>query len=134
MVLYHGVCGLYRHDETDKWSNVREKVVRIRVVETGHEKIRLKALFVRYGYLYFVYGLISIYLANATELLNSSNRMLQMVSLLLYLFCLILYLLFLINVLLTLIRKKRRLFYEKASHTYTVSTLEVAKTKESAGE
>jgi len=26
------------------------------------------------------------------------------------------------------------LFYEKASHTYTVSTLEVAKTKESAGE
>ena len=111
-----------------------KKVVRIRVVETGHEKIRLKALFVRYGYLYFVYGLISIYLANATDLLNSSNRMLQMVSLLLYLFCLILYLLFLINVLLTLIRKKRRLFYEKASHTYTVSTLEVAKTKESAGE
>ena len=111
-----------------------KKVVRIRVVETGHEKIRLKALFVRYGYLYFVYGLISIYLANATDLLNSSNRMLQMVSLLLYLFCLILYLLFLINVLLTLIRKKRRLFYEKASHAYTVSTLEVAKTKESAGE
>ena len=81
-----------------------------------------------------MYGLISIYLANATELLNSSNRMLQMVSLLLYLFCLILYLLFLINVLLTLIRKNGVCFMKKASHTYTVSTLEVAKTKESAGE
>ena len=119
MVLYHGVCGLYRHDETDKWSNVREKVVRIRVVESGHEKIRLKALFVRYGYLYFVYGLISIYLANATDLLNSSNRMLQMVSLLLYLFCLILYLLFLINVLLTLIRKNGVCFMKSQPHLYS---------------
>lgn len=53
-----------------------KKVVCIWVVEIGYEKICLKVLFVCYGYLYFVYGLISIYLVNVIELLNFFNRML----------------------------------------------------------
>lgn len=100
-----------------------KKIVRIQVVEEGREKIRFRALFVRYGYLYFVYGLISIYMSDSADLLNASNRMLQLVSLMLFLFCILLLGLFILNVLVVLIRRKRRLFYENASHTYTISTI-----------
>ncbi|OTN86333.1 hypothetical protein A5819_003167 [Enterococcus sp. 7E2_DIV0204] len=109
---------------------IGKKVVRIQVVEEGHEKIRFRALFIRYGYLYVVYGLISSYMTSSADLLNSSNRMLQLVSFMLFLFCSFLLLLFFINVLYVLIRKKRRLFYEKASHTYTISTIKREKNVE----
>ncbi|MTD38021.1 hypothetical protein GIX45_05110 [Erwinia sp. CPCC 100877] len=100
-----------------------KKIVRIKVVEEQREKIRFKALVIRYGYLYIVYGLISSFLAGSAGLLNSSNRMLQLVTLMLFLICLFLLFLFVLNVGYVLVRKKRRLFYEKASHTYTVSTI-----------
>lgn len=109
---------------------IGKKVVRIRIVEEGQTKIRLRALFFRYGYLYFLYGFISIYLTEASSLLNSNNRMLQLVSLFIYLFCVALLFLFILNILYTLIRRRRRLFYENASHTYTISTIEVKKTEE----
>lgn len=100
-----------------------KKIVRIQVVEEGREKIRFRALFVRYGYLYFVYGLITTYMSDSANLLNSNNRLLQLVSLMLFLFCALLLCLFILNVLVVLIRRKRRLFYENASHTYTISTI-----------
>ncbi|EOL45852.1 VanZ family protein [Enterococcus caccae] len=104
-----------------------KKVVRIRVVEEGREKIRFRALVIRYGYLYIVYGLISLYMTNSADLLNSNNRMLQLVSFMLFLFCSFLFVLFFINVLYVLVRKNRRLFYEKASRTYTISTIKEKK-------
>ncbi len=100
-----------------------KKIVRIKIVQEGRERISFKALFVRYGYLYFVYGLISLFISGPAGLLNSSNRMLQLVTLMLFLFCLFLLFLFAINVVYVLFSKKRRLFYEKASHTYTISTI-----------
>lgn len=109
---------------------VGKKVVRIQVVEEGHQKITFKALFIRYGYLYFIYGLINFYMIGAADLLNTDNRMLQLVSLMLFLFCLLLLFLFMVNILVVLIRKKRRLFYELASHTYTVSTIKREKKTE----
>jgi len=102
-----------------------KKVVRIRIVEKKREHISLRALVVRYGYLYFLYGLISWYMASASQLLNSDNRLLQVVAFILYLLCLALLLLFIVSVCATFIQKKRRLFYEKASHTYTISTIQV---------
>lgn len=107
-----------------------KKMVRIQVVEAGRDKIRFSALFIRYGYLYFVYGFLSFYLTSSANLLNSENRMLQLVSFMLFLLCSFLLLLFFINVLYTLFRKKRRLFYEKASHTYTISTIKDQKNRE----
>lgn len=107
-----------------------KRVVRIRIVQEGKVRIRFKALVVRYGYLYFVYGLISLFLADAADLLNSSNRLLQLVSLMILLFCLFLLVLFLVNVCSVLFKKNCRLFYEKASHTYTVSTIDVASKEE----
>lgn len=92
-------------------------------MEEGHEKVRFKALLVRYGWLYIGYGLISIYLSDSAGLLNSSNRQLQLVSLMLFLFCLFFLFLFAFNICYVLIRRKKRLFYENASHTYTISTL-----------
>ncbi|MCA5013368.1 MULTISPECIES: VanZ family protein [unclassified Enterococcus] len=103
---------------------IGKKIVRIKIVQEGREKISFNALFIRYGYLYFVYGLISLFIAGPAELLNSTNQMLQLVTLMIFLFCMLLLLLFVLNVTYVLLRKKRRLFYEKASHTYTVSTIE----------
>jgi glycopeptide antibiotics resistance protein/uncharacterized RDD family membrane protein YckC len=108
-----------------------KKIVRIKVVEEQREKIRFKSLVVRYGYLYIVYGIISSFLAGSAGLLNSSNRMLQLVTLMLFLFCLFLLFLFVLNVGYVLVRRKRRLFYEKASHTYTISTIKREKNAES---
>ncbi|MEI5992877.1 VanZ family protein [Candidatus Enterococcus mansonii] len=107
-----------------------KKIVRIRVVEEGRGKIRFRALVIRYGYLYVVYGLISLYMTSSADLLNSNNRMLQLVSFMLFLFCSLLLLLFCINILYVLIRKNRRLFYEKASRTYTISTIKEKKNEE----
>lgn len=107
-----------------------KRVVRIRIVQEGKVRIRFKALVVRYGYLYFVYGLISLFLTDAADLLNSSNRLLQLVSLMILLFCLFLLVLFLVNICSVLFKKNCRLFYEKASHTYTVSTIDVASKEE----
>jgi glycopeptide antibiotics resistance protein/uncharacterized RDD family membrane protein YckC len=107
-----------------------KKIVRIRIVEENHVRVRFRALFIRYGYLYFLYGVISWYMTAAAAFLNSNNRLLQAVSLILFLFCVLLLFLFLLNIIYTIVRKTRRLFYEKASHTYTISTIKVSKEQE----
>lgn len=107
-----------------------KKVVRIRLVQEGKAKIQFKALVIRYGYLYFVYGFISLFLADSGELLNSSNQLLQLITLMIFFFCLFLLFLFILNVCFVLFKKNRRLFYEKASHTYTVSTIKGGPTEE----
>ncbi|WP_086348157.1 VanZ family protein [Candidatus Enterococcus clewellii] len=110
------------------WTNgqtLGKKFVRIRVVEEGQSKLRFRALFLRYGYFYYIFGLTSAFLAYAANWLNSTNRWLQIVSLILTIFCFLLNTLFVINIGYSVLRKRRRLFYEKASHTYTVSTIEV---------
>jgi uncharacterized RDD family membrane protein YckC len=102
-----------------------KKVVRIKVMEDGQSKVRFRALFIRYGYFYYIFSLSSAYLSSAATWLNSGNRWLQIVSLILTIFCFLLNTLFVINIGYAILKKRRRLFYEKASHTYTVSTIKV---------
>lgn len=110
------------------WTNgqtLGKKVVRIRIAEEAQSKVRFRALFMRYGYFYYIFSLSSAFLAYATNWLNSGNRWLQIVGLILTIFCFLLNTLFVINIGYSILRKRRRLFYEKASHTYTVSTITV---------
>lgn len=102
-----------------------KKAVKIRIAEEGQQKVRFRALFMRYGYFYYIFSLTSAFLGYAEHWLNSGNRWLQVVGLILTIFSFLLNTLFVINIGYSIIRKKRRLFYEKASHTYTVSTIDV---------
>ncbi len=58
------------------------------------------------------------------QIMNSTtNTVLQMSAVFISLGVLLLQGIFILNILLSFLRKKRILFYEKASHTYTVSTI-----------
>lgn len=59
---------------------------------------------------------------------STTNTVLQMSAVFISLGVLLLQGIFILNILLSFLRKKRILFYEKASHTYTVST--IAQTKD----
>lgn len=111
-----------------------KKVVRIKVMEEGQSSVRFRALFMRYGYFYYIFSLSSAYLSSAATWLNSGNRWLQIVSLILTIFCFLLNTLFVINIGYSILKKRRRLFYEKASHTYTVSTIKVKEKFEKSSE
>lgn len=111
-----------------------KKVVRIKVMEEGQSTVRFRALFMRYGYFYYIFSLSSAYLSSAATWLNSGNRWLQIVSLILTIFCFLLNTLFVINIGYSILKKRRRLFYEKASHTYTVSTIKVKEKFEKSSE
>ncbi|MBP1044825.1 VanZ family protein [Enterococcus sp. BWM-S5] len=102
-----------------------KKAVKIRIVEEGQSRIRFRALFMRYGYFYYIFSISSAFLSSAAIWLNSSNRWLQIVSFILTIFCFFLNTLFVINIGYSILKKRRRLFYEKASHTYTISTITV---------
>lgn len=102
-----------------------KKAVKIRIVEEGQSRIRFRALFMRYGYFYYIFSISSGFLSSAAIWLNSSNRWLQIVSFILTIFCFLLNTLFVINIGYSILKKRRRLFYEKASHTYTISTITV---------
>lgn len=113
---------------TNGWT-LGKKIVRIRLVEQDRERISLKALIIRYGYLYFLFYGLSWLGQLLQQIMNSTtNTVLQMSAVFISLGVLLLQGIFILNILLSFLRKKRILFYEKASHTYTVST--IAQTKD----
>ncbi|KAF1301486.1 VanZ family protein [Enterococcus saccharolyticus] len=101
-----------------------KKAVRIRLIEEGQSRIRFRALAKRYGLLYLVYvtlGRIGLWLAPSGLEENYFQLVVMlMISLLIWL----LQAIFVLNIAWSVIRKKRQLFYEKRSHTQTISTIE----------
>lgn len=100
-----------------------KKVVRIKVVEPDREHIRLWSLVKRYSAFYLLlYGLLQIFNYTMTHL-PTNNHSVFIAYVTFGLMSLGILLLFLFNLLYALIRRKTRLFHDKASHTYTISTL-----------
>lgn len=100
-----------------------KKIVRIRVVENNHQHITLKALFMRYGLLYFIYGGIGQLGTIFAPLVGDKNHFLVGIASFITIGATIIQFLFVVNVLWSVIRKKRQLFYEKRSGTYVISTI-----------
>lgn len=98
-------------------------LVKIRIAENGHEKISFWALFKRYGILYFFYGGYSHLLQAVLPLIRSDNHFLTAISSGLSLVGLLLSGGFAVIIGWSFITRKRILFYERSSHTYTVSTV-----------
>lgn len=102
---------------------IGKKVVRIKVVEKGRNHIRFWSLVKRYSALYLLlYGLLMIFQYTLTHL-TTDNHTIFIAYLMFGLISLGILLLFLFNLLYALIRRKTRLFHDKASHTYSISTL-----------
>lgn len=106
-----------------EWSNCRKKIVRIQVVEKNREHIRLWSLVKRYSAFYLLmYGLLQIFQYTMNHL-TTTNHTVFIAYVTFGLISLGILLLFLFNLLYALIRRKHRLFHDKASHTFTISTL-----------
>ena len=102
---------------------IGKKVVRIQVTENGRDHIRFSSLVKRYSALYFLlYGLLMIFQFTLTHL-TTTNHTVFIAYVTFGLLSLGILLSFLFNLLYALIRRKNRLFHDKASHTYTISTL-----------
>lgn len=102
-----------------------KKIVRIRIVQDNRDRLSFKALVIRYGYLYFLFyglGWLSQILQQIT---NHTSGVLQVSGLFIILGISFAQFIFVLNILLSFLRKKRVLFYEKASNTHTISTIEV---------
>lgn len=102
---------------------VGKKIVRIQVVEKNREHIRLWSLVKRYSAFYLLmYGLLQIFQYTMNHL-TTTNHTVFIAYATFGLISLGILLLFLFNLLYALIRRKHRLFHDKASHTFTISTL-----------
>ncbi|WP_413537810.1 VanZ family protein [Enterococcus malodoratus] len=102
---------------------VGKKIVRIQVVEKNREHIRLWSLVKRYSAFYLLmYGLLQIFQYTMNHL-TTTNHTVFIAYVTFGLISLGILLLFLFNLLYALIRRKYRLFHDKASHTFTISTL-----------
>ncbi|WP_122644979.1 VanZ family protein [Enterococcus mediterraneensis] len=102
-----------------------KKAVRIRVVEEQREKIRFSALLKRYGILYFFYGGIGQLTALLAPLVQSRNHFIVAISVFLSLCGGVLQVVFFLTIGWSFFKKRRQLFYEKQSHTYTISTIPI---------
>lgn len=103
-----------------------KKLVQIRVVEEGRTHIRFSTIVKRYGILYLFYlGFAQIVAAVSPQLMNSHDHLVVAVSGILTFVGTALQIIFVVSVLWGMIRKKRRLFYETATDTYTISTIKV---------
>ncbi|MGG5306728.1 VanZ/RDD domain-containing protein [Enterococcus pernyi] len=100
-----------------------KKIVRIKLVEDGRERIRFRALFIRYAYLYFLFYGLGWLSQLVGPVINQATGVTQMSAVFIFLCTLVAQFIFGLNLFLSFIRKKRVLFYEKASHTYTISTI-----------
>lgn len=85
----------------DTW----QKIVRIRLVEEDRERISLKALMIRYGYLYFLYGLSWLGQLLQQIMNSTTNTVLQMSAVFISLGVLLLQGIFILNILLSFLRK-----------------------------
>lgn len=101
-----------------------KRIGRIKIVADDNSKLRFKSLFVRYAYLYFIFYGLSWTAQLVQEISNHTTGVTQMTSVFIYLGILFAQFIFVLNIILSFIRKKRVLFYEKASHTHTISTIE----------
>ncbi|MGH1867105.1 VanZ family protein [Enterococcus durans] len=101
-----------------------KKIVRIKIVADDNSKLSFKSLFVRYAYLYFIFYGLSWISQLLQIVFDHTTGVTQMTSVFIYLGILFAQFIFVLNIILSFIRKKRVLFYEKASHTHTISTIE----------
>lgn len=101
-----------------------KKIVRIKIVADDNSKLSFKSLFVRYAYLYFIFYGLSWISQLLQIVFDHTTGVIQMTSVFIYLGILFAQFIFVLNIILSFIRKKRVLFYEKASHTHTISTIE----------
>lgn len=101
-----------------------KKIVRIKIVADDNSKLSFKSLFVRYAYLYFIFYGLSWISQLLQIVFDHTTGVTQMTSVFIYLGILFAQFIFVLNIILSFIRKKRVLFYEKASHKHTISTIE----------
>jgi glycopeptide antibiotics resistance protein len=118
VIIYFMILCYFLNGQT-----IGKKIVRIRVAEKDHPHIRFWTLVKRYGFLYLFFGGIWRAIGLFTPSVNSTNRTLQMASLLIILLCLGTLFLLVMNLLIAFITRKKVLFYEKISHSYSVSTI-----------
>jgi glycopeptide antibiotics resistance protein len=107
-----------------KGQTIGKKLVRIRVMEENHSRVRLSALFKRYALVYLIYIGASRVNDLFTPFLQTSHHLLLPVSLLIILIFSILQLGFYCNILWSVMKKQPRYFYEKRTKTYLISTIE----------
>ncbi|WP_312541081.1 VanZ family protein [Enterococcus sp.] len=101
-----------------------KKMVRIRLMQEGRQRISFSALFLRYGLFYLIYASISRVNLLFAPFLQSDSDLLLIVSLLMVLLFGLLQFGFYLNLIWGAIRKEPRFFYEKRSKTYTISTVQ----------
>ncbi|MDT2570839.1 VanZ family protein [Enterococcus raffinosus] len=118
VVLYFMLVMYFWNGQT-----IGKKVVRIKVVEKNREHIRFWSLVKRYSAFYlFLNGLLQIFNFTMNHL-SIADHSIFIAYVTFGFMSLGILLLFLFNLLYALIRRKNRLFHDKASHTYTISTL-----------
>ncbi|THE15998.1 VanZ like protein RDD [Enterococcus hirae] len=118
VILYFMIVPYVTNGQT-----IGKKIVRIRIVENEREKVSFRALFIRYAYLYLLFFGLSWLAQLVGPVMNHSTGVIQVSALFVFLGTLIAQLVFILNILLSYVRKKRVLFYEKASQTHTISTI-----------
>ncbi|OTP11937.1 VanZ/RDD domain-containing protein [Enterococcus sp. 10A9_DIV0425] len=118
VILYFMIVPYVTNGQT-----IGKKIVRIRIVENEREKVSFRALFIRYAYLYLLFFGLSWLGQLVGPVMNHSTGVIQVSALFVFLGTLIAQLVFILNILLSYVRKKRVLFYEKASRTHTISTI-----------
>lgn len=118
IMFYFMICMYFWNGQT-----IGKKIVRIKVVEKDRQHLRFSSLVKRYSALYLLlYGLLQIFQFTMTHL-TTTNHTIFIAYVTLGFVSLGILLLFLFNLLYALIRRKSRLFHDRASHTYTISTL-----------
>lgn len=92
-------------------------------MEEKKERISFKALLIRYSYLYFLFYGLSWAIQFSQQIMDQSTGVLQMTAIFVFMGLMFAQGIFVLNLVLSFVRKKSVLFYEKASHTYTISTI-----------
>ncbi|EUJ31978.1 hypothetical protein MFLO_07307 [Listeria floridensis FSL S10-1187] len=98
-------------------------LVRIRIINTTHTRINFRQLFGRYALLYYVTGGLIMVPLNQQVQATATTQ----INLILIVTSLAVLFLFGLHLLINLFRKDKRLFYEKMSHTLTISTFKSKK-------
>lgn len=101
-----------------------KKIVRIRVVSDNGKRLSFKALFIRYGYLYFLFYGLAWLSQTIQHITDHTTGVLQVSGIFIVLGVAFAQFIFMLNLFLSFLRKKRVLFYEKASQTHTISTIQ----------
>lgn len=106
-----------------KGQTIGKKMVRIKLMQEGRQRISLSALFVRYGLFYLIYASISRINVFFAPYIQSDSALLILVSALMVLIFGLIQFGFYLNLIWAAVKKEPRFFYEKRSKTYTISTV-----------